>query len=82
MYDDRNYDVTNKIFSILNEVKGFDVGFSNPRMGKIIVRYKDTDFYMDIKPIYPDLGKPNEKSFEEVMRENHHIFENIFRKED
>ena len=29
--DNRNYDVTNKIFEVLNNVKGFDVAMSNPR---------------------------------------------------
>ena len=37
--DERKYNVTNKIFEILNNVKGFDVAMTNPRKGKIIVRY-------------------------------------------
>ena len=29
--DERNYNVTNKVFEVLNNVKGFDVAISNPR---------------------------------------------------
>jgi len=37
--DDRNYDITNKLTEVLNDVKGFDAAMSNPRQGKMLVRY-------------------------------------------
>ena len=29
--DDRNYEITNKLNDVLNNVKGFDAAMSNPR---------------------------------------------------
>jgi len=53
--DDRNYDITNKINEILNQIKGFDnVALSNPRVGKIILRYRGEDFILSINPAYED----------------------------
>lgn len=51
--DDRNYDITNRINEILNQIKGFDnVALSNPRVGKIILRYRGEDFILSINPAY------------------------------
>lgn len=44
--DDRNYDVTNKMTEVLNNVKGFDVAMSNPRQGKMLVCHNGINFYM------------------------------------
>lgn len=53
--DDRNYDITNKINEILCQIKGFDnVALSNPRVGKIILRYRGEDFILSINPAYED----------------------------
>ena len=53
--DDRNYDITNKINEILYQIKGFDnVALSNPRVGKIILRYRGEDFILSINPAYED----------------------------
>lgn len=53
--DDRNYDITNRINEILNQIKGFDnVALSNPRVGKIILRYRGEDFILSINPAYED----------------------------
>ena len=48
--DDRNYNVTHKVFEVLNNVKGFDVAMENPRKGKIIARYEGVSFYINIEP--------------------------------
>lgn len=75
--DDRNYYVTNKVFEVLNNVKGFDVATLDPRKGKIIVRYKGVNFYMIIEPIFCDTyeGKKEEKkSFEEIVKTHSWIF--------
>ena len=50
--DNRNYDVTNKIFEVLDNVKGFDVAMSNPRKGRIIARYNGISFCVTIEPIF------------------------------
>lgn len=46
--DDRNYEITNKLNDVLNNVKGFDVAMSNPRQGKMLVRYNGISFYITI----------------------------------
>ncbi len=53
--DDRNYDITNRINEILNQIKGFDnIALSNPRVGKLIIRYRGEDFILSIDPVYED----------------------------
>ena len=53
--DDRNYNITNRIYEILNQIKNFDnVAFSNPRVGKLIIRYRGEDFILSIDPVYGD----------------------------
>ncbi len=53
--DDRNYDITNRINEILNQIKGFDnIALSNPRVGKLIIRYRGEDFILSINPAYED----------------------------
>ncbi len=60
--DDRNYDITNRIKEILCQIKGFDnVALSNPRSGKIILRYKGEDFILSINPVYEDTKEVPEK---------------------
>ena len=69
--DNRNYDVTNKIFEVLDNVKGFDVAMSNPREGKIIARHNGISFYVTIEPIFNDNAEGREadnKPFEEVVK--------------
>lgn len=76
--DDRNYSVTNKVFEVLNNVKGFDVAMSNPRKGTIIVRHNDISFYMNIEPIFNDNDegrKADSKSFEEIVKNHSWAFQ-------
>jgi len=75
--DDRNYNVTNKVFEVLNNVKGFDVAMSNPRNGRIIVRHDSISFYINIKPVFNDNEegrKADSKSFEEIVKNHSWIF--------
>ena len=75
--DDRNYNITNKVFEILNNVKGFDVAMSNPRTGKILVRHEGTSFCMTIEPIFNDNEEGREadsKSFKDVVRDHLWMF--------
>ena len=71
--DERKYNVTNKIFEVLNNVKGFDVAMTNPRKGKIIVRYEGVSFYMNIEPIFNDndAGKEMDSKPFEYIAETH-----------
>ena len=75
--DNRNHAVTNRIFDVLNNVKGFDVAMSNPREGKIIVRHEGISFYITIDPIFNDNEegkKADSKSFEEIVKNHSWIF--------
>ena len=75
--DNRNYDVTNKIFKVLDSVKGFDVAMSNPREGRIIARYNGVSFYVTIEPIFNDNADGREadnKPFEEVVKNHEWIW--------
>ena len=75
--DNRNHAVTNKIFDVLNNVKGFDVAMSNPREGKIILRHEGISFYMTIEPIFNDNEegrKADSKSFEEIVKNHSFVF--------
>jgi hypothetical protein len=75
MIDDRNYNVTSAIARTLQDHKPFDTAYSNPRSGKILVRYhdsydnKDHDFLVEISPV-----ENQEKSFEDTVNKNAYIF--------
>ena len=74
---DKNYDITNKIFNVLNDVKGFDVAMSNPRKGVLIARYKGESFYINIDPIFNDneAGKEaDNRPFEEIVKTHSFVF--------
>lgn len=69
--DNRNIDITNKMNEVLNNLKGFDAATSNPRDGKMLVRYNDTTFYVTIEPIFNDNEQGKEadnKPFEEIVK--------------
>lgn len=69
--DDRNYEITNKLNDVLNNVKGFDAAMSNPRQGKMLVRYNDISFYITIEPVFNDNTegkKAGSKPFEAVVK--------------
>lgn len=75
--DDRNYNVTNKVFEVLNNVKVFDVAMSNPRKGRIIVRHNGVSFYLNIEPVFNNNEEGREadsKSFEEIVKSHSWIF--------
>jgi len=75
--DERNYNVTNKVFEVLNNVKGFEVAMSNPRKGTIIVRYEGVSFCMNIEPIFNDNNEGKEadnRPFEEIVKEHKYMF--------
>lgn len=75
--DNRNYNVTNKVFEVLNNVKGFDVAMSNPRAGVIIMKYEGVNFFVNIDPIFNDNeeGKIAEDTpFEDVVKFHSWVF--------
>lgn len=76
--DNRNIDITNIMNEVLNNLKGFDVAASNPRYGKILVRYIGTTFCVTIEPMFNDNEKGKEadnKPFEEIVRSHSFIWD-------
>jgi len=73
--DDRNYNVTTAIASTLQDHKPFDTAYSNPRSGKILVRYhdsqddKDHDFLVEISPV-----ENQQELFKDTIDMNRYIF--------
>ena len=77
MKDTRNYDVTNKLFSVLNEIKGFDVAMSNPKNGKLIMKYNGTSFIVEVSPLFNDTPEGNaadHSPFSEIVKCHQYIF--------
>ena len=69
--DNRNYEITNKLNDVLNNVKGFDAAMSNPKLGKMLVRYNGITFYVTIEPEFnnnTEGRKADSKPFEEVVK--------------
>lgn len=44
------YDITNRIFDVLNNTKGFEVELTKPGEGKIAVNYNGADFTLALEP--------------------------------
>lgn len=73
--DDRNYEVTNEIYQILDKFKGFEAAMSNPRIGRIIIRRNGVSFLIDISPIYRnDFDETTIGSFQEICKDNNFLF--------
>lgn len=74
--DRRNCDVTQKIFYVLNDVKGFEVATGAPYAGKILINYKGVNFIASIEPLFEsnaiDKDKAN-KSFMEIVKEHEYL---------
>ena len=75
--DKRNGEITNKIFEILNNIKGFDVAMSNPNNGIIIAKYNNINYYISVDPIFNDNeegDKANTEPFERIVKTHSHVF--------
>lgn len=75
--DERNHNITNKVFEVLNNVKGFDVAMSNPKKGTIIARYEGVNFYINIEPMFNDTDEGKEfdnKPFEDIVKNHSWVF--------
>lgn len=73
--DYRNGEIVNKLHQVLNDIKGFEVA-SNPKQGKMLVRYNDTTFYVKVEPLFNDTAEGKElesKSFDEIVDLNNYL---------
>ena len=76
--DSRNVNITNRIYEVLNSVKGFHVAKGDPHTGKIIVRFEDTSFYLTVEPIFNDNKEGREadsEPFEKIVKNHRWIFQ-------
>ena len=75
--DNRNYNVTIKVAEVLDLVKGFDVARGTPRSGKIIIRYEDVNYILNIVPLYTEDGdnKVRNLPFETIAQQNAHLLD-------
>lgn len=76
--DNRNYEITNRVNDVLNNVKEFDAAISNPRQDKMLVRYNGISFYITIEPVFNDNTegkKADSKPFEAVVKTYNWIWE-------
>lgn len=74
--DRRNCDVTQKVFYVLNDVKGFEVATGSPYTGKLLINYKGVNFIVSIKPLFEsNVEDENEanKPFMEIHKEYGHL---------
>ena len=53
----KNYDLVHDMATKLNNMKGYEAGYANPRKGVMIVNYNGQNFLVDIEPIVTK-GKP------------------------
>lgn len=67
---DKNYEFVTETASILNKVKGYEVGYSNPKKGKMIVNLHGVNYMVDIEPIETN----NESTLKNAMKEYSFVF--------
>lgn len=63
----KNYGLVSDMASKLNNLKGYEVGYSNPRKGKMIVNHNGENYLVDIEPI-------GNGSLEDAMNEYGYMF--------
>lgn len=66
----KNYDLVTDMAPLLNKMKGYEVGYSNPRKGKMIVNFNGVNYLIDIEPI----GTKGEPTLENAMHEYSFVF--------
>lgn len=65
-----NYSLVTDMAVKLNELKSYEVGYSNPGKGRMIINYKGSNYLVEIKPI-DTAGEP---TLENAMKEYGYIF--------
>lgn len=68
--ESQNHDLVHDMAVKLNSMKGYEVGFANPKKGIIIVNYNGQNFLVDIEPI----ATKGEPTLENAMDEYSYLF--------
>lgn len=65
--ESKNYNLVHDMAFKLDSFKGYEVGYSNPKKGKMIVNHNGVNFLVDIEPI-------GNGSLEDAMKEYGYVF--------
>lgn len=68
--ESKNYDLVVDMATKLQNLKGYEIGYSNPRKGKIIINHNGQNYLINIEPI----STRGEPTLENAMREYNSIF--------
>lgn len=73
---EKNFNITNRIFEVLNQIKEFEVAMSNPKHGIIICRYENIDFEINISTLYTSefATLKGKQDFSEIVKANNYRF--------
>ena len=67
---DQVYNVVTDTFKFFNMIKDYEVGYSNPRSGKLIVNKGGQNFLFSIEPL-----ETNDGTLHTAMEQYHYVFE-------
>lgn len=67
-----NYELVTDMTRKLQNLKWYEVGYSNPRKGKMIVNFNGQNYLVDVEPI----NTRGDGSLENAMREYNFVFNN------
>lgn len=65
-----NYDLVTDMAAKLDNLKGYDAAFMNPRKGKMIVNFNGQNYIVDVEPI----NTRGNGSLQNAMKEYNFIF--------
>jgi hypothetical protein len=68
--ESKNYELVTDVTSKLNNLKKYEVGYSNPRNGKMIINFNNQNYLVTVEPIITQ----GEQTLENAMREYSYIF--------
>ena len=66
----QNGDLVHDMATKLNNMKGYEVGYANPKKGIMIVNFNGQNFLVDIEPI----ATKGEPTLENAMKEYNYLF--------
>ena len=67
-----NYDIVTRTSDMLNKIKGYEVGYTNPRKGRMIVNFRGENFLIDISHLSVNIG---ENTLDNAMKEYNYLFD-------
>lgn len=65
----KNYNLVTDLHQVISRIKNYESAYSNPGKGKMIIKFKDQNYMIDITPL-------GEGSIEDMMKKFNYIFKN------